>query len=432
MHTWQQWGVGFQGTQMTRCVLARTLWCVLGAILIATLAMPAGAQRVKLTIMMPGSTGGVYPEGVIEGFMEKHPEIDVEVLGGGWGDLLEKIPVQFAAGTAPDVWYGEAGRAAEWGYQGIIENLKPYIDRDLNLDDFFLLEASSDPEGRVWGIPGGFQMTNLFYLTSMFDQAGVTYPNDSWTVSDLVDAAKKLTRRSGDEVTQYGFHSPTGGTNGWILWIHLLGGSVMDESLTESRMNTPESVNAIEFMRQLMWVEEVSPKFEVESGYSLPNDNLAMEFNIYIRNHTLQESGVMNYDVAKVPAADDGRRYTTVVPNVWMINKDSAVKEAAWEFLKYYVSQEVQEKVVAKGSEVPVNRMAGLSFLNQPPPPRNIQAVLDSFAFAHTLDENAAWRSWWSPVRQALYPTFRNDESASASAARAHQTLQVILDEVYK
>ncbi len=410
----------------------KTLGVILGALLIAMLTAPVGAQRTKLTIMMPGSSGGVYPDGVIEGFMEKHPEIEVEVLGGGWGELLEKIPVQYAAGTAPDVWYGEAGRASEWGFQGIVENLKPYIDRDLDLNDFFLLEASSDPQGRVWGIPGGFQMTNLFYRTNLFDEAGVSYPSDSWTVSDLVDAAKKLTRRRGDEVTQYGFHSPTGGTNGWILWVHLLGGSVMDETLTQSRMNTPETVNAIEFMRQLMWVEEVSPKFGVESGYALDNSNLAMEFNIYIRNHTLQEAGVTAYDVAKVPAADDGRRYTTVVPNVWMINSQSPVKEAAWTFLKHYISQEVQEKVVAKGSEVPVNRMAGMSFLDQPPPPVNRMAVLDSFEFAHTLDENAAWRSWWSAVRQDLFPTFRNEESADASAARAHQTLQTILDEVYR
>lgn len=406
-------------------------WYVFVALIIAVMAMPVGAQRTKLTVMMPGLSGGVYPEGVIEAFQEAHPEIELEVLGGPWSDLT-KIPVMAAAGTLPDVWYAEAGRASEWGFQGFVEDLKPYIDRDLNLDDFFLLDASTDPQGRVWGIPGGFQMTTLFYKKNLFDAAGVAYPDDSWIVQDLVDAARKLTRREGDQVTQYGFHSPTGGTNGWILWIYLLGGRVMDETLTQSQMNTPETIAAIEFMRSLMWDEQVSPRFGVDSGYSFDNDNLAMEFNIYIRNHTLQQAGVYDYDVAKIPAANDGRRNTTVVPNVWMIAKDSPVKEAAWTFLKFYISETIQEKVVDKGSEVPVNRLAGLRFLSQPPPPENRQAVLESFEFARTLDENAAWTAWWGPVRTELFPAFSNQETAAASAARAHQTLQAILDEVYK
>ena len=127
-----------------------------------------------------------------ECFQAKYPDIDVEVIGGPWGDLT-KIPVMAAAGTLPDVWYGEAGRAAEWGHLGILADLKPYIDRDLDLNDFFLLEASSDPQGRVLGIPGGFQMTIMYYMQHMFDAAGLGYPDDSWNVNDLVDNAEKLT-----------------------------------------------------------------------------------------------------------------------------------------------------------------------------------------------------------------------------------------------
>lgn len=400
-------------------------------LLLTALALPAHAQQTKLVVMMPGLSTGVFPPGVVEGFRAKHPEIELEVLDVPWSELT-KIPVMAAGGTLPDVWYAEAGRASEWGFQGFAKDLKPFIDRDLDLNDFFLLEASSDPQGRVWGIPGGFQMTTLFYKTNLFDQAGVAYPTDSWTVDDLVDAAKKLTRQDGDKVSQYGFHSPTGGTNGWILWIYLLGGAVMDETLTNSRMNTPETIAAIEFMRALMWDEQVAPKFGIESGYTFEADNLAMEFNIYIRNHTLQQAGVFTYDLAKIPAGPGGRRSTTVVPNVWMMARDTAVPEAAWTFIKYYISLDVQEMVVAKGSEVPVNREAGVAFLSQPPPPQNRLAVLESFEFARTLDENAAWTQWWGPVRQELFPAFRNEEPAAASAARAHQLLQSILDDVYR
>lgn len=405
---------------------------LLGLLLSVLLTIPAGAKDTKLVVMMPGSTGGVYPDGVIEGFNAKHPEIEVEVIGGGWGELLEKIPVLIAGGTAPDVWYGEAGRAAEWGYNGLIEDLKPYIDRDLNIDDYFLLEASSDPQGHVWGIPGGFQITTLWYLTHLFDEAAVAYPNDTWSVYDMVEAAKKLTRSDGDRVVQYGINMrPHAGTVGWLLWVHLMGGSVMDESLTQSRLASPDTIRALEFIRDLMWVEEAAPKFGTDSGFALDQQNLAMENHIYIRNQTLKRNGVTTYDVAKVPMGPNGDRYTTVVPNVWMINRDSPVKEAAWTFLKYYLSDEVQEKVVNKGSEVPVSKGVAPLFLSQPAPPQNLHNVLDSFTFAHTLDENAAWDSWWRAVPAELAPLFRNEEGAATAAARAQEVMQVILDDVY-
>lgn len=416
--------------RVRRILVGHSLVIVLAILMIV--AIPVGAQRTKLTIMMPGTTIGVYPEGVIEGFQELYPEIELEIIGGGWGENLNKIPVMAASGTLPDLWYGEAGRAAEWGYQGFVQDLKPFIDRDLDLDDFFLLEASSDPQGRVWGIPGGFQMAALFYLINLFDAAGVAYPDDGWTVDDMIDAAKKLTRRDGNQVTQYGLYTPTGASTGWLVWTYLMGGRIMDETLTQSMMNTPETIEATDFIRRLMWEEEVSPKFGVESGYSFQNGNLAMSVNQFINNHTLQEAGIYTYDVAKVPAAPDGRRNTTVVPNVWMMAKDSPAQEAAWTFLKYYISPDVQEKVVAKGSEVPVSRHVGPSFLSIPPPPQNRHVFLESFEFARTLDENAAWTDWFYSIHQELYPAFRNQEPTAVAAARAHQRLQSILDEVYK
>ena len=73
--------------------------------------------------------------------------------------------------------------------------------------------------------------------------------------------------------------------------------------------------------------------------------------------------------------------------DVWMMNKDSAAKDAAWEFIKYYISEEVQEKVVHHASEVPVNRHVGGLFLSQAGPPNSLVNVLDSFEFANTLDQ---------------------------------------------
>lgn len=414
---------------VSRWPAAVILALVVGLIL---LSGPATARRVKLTVALPGGPD-VFPAGLVESFQAKHPDIEVETVIGGWGEILDKIPVQAAAGTAPDVFYGESGRAMEWGFNGLVEDLRPYIRRDLRVSDYFFLNAAQDPAGPVWGIPGGFQVTTMFYNTALFDQAGLVYPDNSWTIEDLVNAARKLTRREGDKIVQYGFNlQPNYGTVGWLLWIHLLGGTVFDETRRIALFASPSTIQAIDFMVGLMYRDNISPK-PSESGFSFRTGNVGMEFNIYINSHYIRQANLYSYDLAVIPAGPGGRRYTTVVPNVWMMNRQTTPerKEAAWEFIKYYVSQEIQEKVVRKGSEVPVTRAAARAFLDQPPPPRNRQSVLDSFAFAQTLDENAAWRQWWGVVPRELAGAFSGTESAVSAATRVQQALQTILNAVY-
>ena len=52
---------------------------------------------------------------------------------------------------------------------------------------------------------------------------------------------------------------------------------------TQSRLNTPETLAAMEFLHNSMWVEEAAVKYGTESGFDIYSNNLAMQFNIYKR-----------------------------------------------------------------------------------------------------------------------------------------------------
>src|SRR5687768_14950234 len=56
-----------------------------------------------------------HPPAILDGYKTKFPKLNVEVISGAWNPTLEKVAEMVAAGTPPDVWYGEDGRATGWG-----------------------------------------------------------------------------------------------------------------------------------------------------------------------------------------------------------------------------------------------------------------------------------------------------------------------------
>src|SRR5690554_473496 len=106
------------------------------ALLVGILFTGGAMAKTKLFIGLPGASGIHDPE-MVERFTAANPDLDVEVLSVAWGDFFEKLPAMLATGTAPDVWYGEAGRALGWRHDGVTADLTRYVERDLDLSDYF-------------------------------------------------------------------------------------------------------------------------------------------------------------------------------------------------------------------------------------------------------------------------------------------------------
>ena len=57
-------------------------------------------------------------------------------------------------------------------------------------------------DGSYYEIPKDYDTIALWYNKTMFDAAGLSYPDATWTWDDLYNAAVKLTKKDG---SQYGF-----------------------------------------------------------------------------------------------------------------------------------------------------------------------------------------------------------------------------------
>ncbi|QJD87722.1 ABC transporter substrate-binding protein [Cohnella herbarum] len=395
------------------------------------------AKSAKLKIGLPGAYDVTSKE-IIDGFIAKFPNIKVELQDAPWGDFTSKIATQIAGGTSPDVWLQENAVILGYGKRGVAEDLAPYIQRDLQDGNYIdTLFAAKTPEGNVWGVPHGTNPIALAYNKKVFDDAGIPYPTDDWTYDDLIETSKKLTKKDDKGNVQiYGFVGSISITQGWFPWIKQAGGQALDETKTKSMFSDPKTVAGLQSL-----VNGINDGYFTNGDFLTANGGDVQSFAegkaaMYFLQYGNQVSingnfPDTNWDVVKIPKGAEGKRYVPTVTNAWLISSKASQdsKDAAWEFLKYYLSDEAQAIVAKSGSTLPVNKTALQVLDGDTSKPLNKKAFTDGIAEAGvTLDENATWNEWRIVVQQVVNEIVDGNMTVEEGVKEIDAKVQPILD----
>ncbi|WDI02602.1 sugar ABC transporter substrate-binding protein [Paenibacillus urinalis] len=403
-------------------------------------------------------TLGYYSDGksdakmkeLIEKFTAKFPHIKVDTQSAPYGQFYQKLDTQIAAGKAPDVWLSDGALVMKYAERGTLKDVTEWIDRDLNKDDYYGLEFNKDADGRYWGIPQGIQIGVLYYNKDLFDKAGVEYPTEEWSWEDLKTTATQLTvDGSGKAAAEEGFDTNTVSqfgltffsiTEGWFTVLKSYGGGILDETGTQSIVDSDGNKEAMNWivdgMQKGIFTDPVDLKSFQSAMAVFPSGSAAMRIGIYARVQAANEAG-LNYDVTVLPTGPDGKRFAPVIANSWVISAkaDEAKAAAAWEWMKFWATEdEVQKEWAALGEAVPVKKSVANSdvFLTAGEKPENRQAFLDSFEFAGTLDTNAVWEEWVSKFNENAERAFLGDATVDESLTKANGEIQDVLDAFYE
>lgn len=391
------------------------------------------SKQVTLKLGLPGSYDVTSKE-IVDGFIASHPEIKVEIQEAPWGDFTSKIATQIAGNTMPDVWLQENAVILGYGERGVAEDLSSYIERDLKADEYIDgLFAAKTADGKVWGVPHGINPIALAYNKTVFEEAGVPLPTDEWTYADLIDTAKRLTNKDKDI---YGFVGSYSITQGWFPWIKQAGGQALDESKSKAMFTEAQTITGLNQL--VAGVKEgyfTNPDFLTVNGGEQPTfagGKAAMYFMQYSSQVTMNSDFPdTDWDVVKIPLSVDGKRYVPMVTNSWLISSRAKQesKDAAWAFLKYYLSDEAQKIVADSGSTLPVKNTALESLSSSTTKPANKAAYTDGIAEGGvTLDENATWNEWRVIVQQYVNEWVKGNSNPAAQAEELNKKIQDVLD----
>jgi multiple sugar transport system substrate-binding protein len=378
---------------------------------------------------------------IVKIFEAEHPEIKVKTRSAGYSEFFTKLKNELAAGIAPDVWLSDGVFVQEYAERGVLLELTDLAKDVFTKEKFYGIEESKDNDGRIWGIPQGIQVGVLYYNKDMFNQNGLSFPTEDWTLDDLRKTALKLSKdTNGDsQLDVWGVSMPKDITDGWFPIIKQFGGQILDESKTKCVLDNSKSVAALEFISALIMKDKSAPTTIQYGGTSLSNlfpaEKVAMTYGLYSRIIAANQVNI-NYDVQVCPQGPSGDRFSSLIANSWVINKkaSSAKQNAAWEWIKFYSGKKAQEMMTELGEAVPMNREVtdGPDFLKIKDNPVNRSAFVKSLAFAGTLDQNGCWAEWINKMNQQLEPIYSGKKSVNQILPNAIKEVQVVLDRFYK
>jgi multiple sugar transport system substrate-binding protein len=181
---------------------------------LSLLAGSALAEPVTISFLTHWSPETVARlEAAAEAYKAVNPDITVEVRAVPFGDLLTTLRSQGGSADGATI----AGIYDLWLPELVRDKLVAPVTASLAASVAEAwpagVVAAASVGGTLYGFPNEIDVYALNYNKKLFAEAGITAPPKTW--DEFLDAARKLTRKDGDTVTQQGF----GMINSWAAGV---------------------------------------------------------------------------------------------------------------------------------------------------------------------------------------------------------------------
>ncbi|QPM69109.1 ABC transporter substrate-binding protein [Atribacter laminatus] len=216
------------------------------------------------------------------------------------------------------------------------------------LDDFVKIYVDLvTMEGKIFGIPFTGESTIIFYLPQVLEEKGIAGPPS--TFEEIEDIAAKI--HNPPDFAGFGTRARRGeGMNvscNWAAWLWGYGGSYFDEN-GKPALDSPEAILATQKYAEL--IQKYGPPgggdfthYELYTLFAQGNLGMYLDASVFngIFEDKTKSSVVGKWDAAPVPAGPKNRT-TSAYSHAMMIANDSKNKEAAWLFIQWFTSKDVQ------------------------------------------------------------------------------------------
>ncbi len=300
-----------------------------------------------------------YWQAVVDAYEAQNPNVTVELIDVSSAEYQDKVNIMLSGGDETDIiTVKDIPGYSAMLTRGQIIPLNDYINADsLDLSVYSGAAEELTYEGSIYALPFRSDIWILYYNKDIFDAAGLDYPKDiTWEEYDAL--ARELTSGEGNEKV-YGAHHHT-----WRSTVQL--------ATTQDGKNTVIATD-YSFMKPIY-----------DMIVSMQDDGIIMDYGSLKASNT-HYSGVFwneqiamlpmgswfigsmiaaendgnadfNWGVAKFPVPEGVEPGTTAGTLTSLaINSNSANKDAAWDFIKFYSGPE-GAKALAETGNLPALR----------------------------------------------------------------------------
>jgi multiple sugar transport system substrate-binding protein len=327
-------------------------------------------------------------------FNESHPDIKLEAQGipsTNWANFTNTVATRLAGGQKLDMIQIATEGQRLFASKGLLEPLDPFMEKDKDVvDEYF---ADLDPNVREWNskyastdentyyMPGSYNTVGLYVNKDLFEKAGVALPTGDWTWDEFRAAGEKIKAATG----AYLYPAAAGGQFPDVSpWLLSNGANTFNENWDEATFNTPEAIEAAEYLRSL--VEDglsPVPGGEFDQPTQFARGELAtMPGGRWPTGDIRRLDFVENTAIVNFPK--NSQNGSPVGWDAWPILKASDNKEDAWTFIKFLISKEAGDYFASNpdNATVPARISAATSEAYLENAPEGTTKLVDALAWA--------------------------------------------------
>ena len=382
---------------------------------------------------------------MVDAFEAAHPDIRVEAQHIPNSEYIAQVSAMIAAGTPPDVGYLFETHAPLWASEGKVLDLTRVVEGDAELRSRLPETYYYFAPGRTIGTSTAAEIMVLFYNKAVFDQAGLPYPparaEEAWTWEEFVEVARRLTSdvngkhpgEPGFDPSQIGVYGVSFETDlwfGYFPFIYSNGGEVVNEAGTRLQLDSPEAVEAIQRLGDLMWVHHVMPTPRQQrqlpaSDALMQTGQLAMDIRGQWK--LLDYAGMegLDFGVAVLPKMKQPR--TIILGSPTVIFAGTSHLEAAITFYKFHNDPQVVD-LFARGLWMPLQKSyytepgAIAAWIDSPAHPPGSQDAIVSYTLCCVVRAPLYYvKNFGQITTQVIQPAVErvwNNEAGAADALR--------------
>lgn len=306
---------------------------------------------------------------------EEQTGIKVNIETVPYSDQAAKILLNFSQKSSDyDVVFTDNTYGTGYFESGYIDDLSEHEAKGedfVGFDEFYEpYLAPMQKDGATFGLPVYGESTWLMYRTDLFEQYGIDGPPQ--TMEELEAAAKTISEGSGGDVAGITLRGAPGiqSVYPWAGFLRAFGGDFYDGD--ELAVNSPESVEAAQFWADLL--KNYGPSgvgnFDWEQNrIAFTQGNAAMTIDATANgpfNEDAEASVIAGkvgyapipYAISNPPAS--GNTDNSLNVHALYLSSFSQKKEAAYEFMAWATSEEVQTNAVENTEAVGVTLNAVL------------------------------------------------------------------------
>jgi multiple sugar transport system substrate-binding protein len=214
---------------------------------------------------------------------------------------------------------------------------------------------------KLYALPFTGDASVLLYNKDLFQKAGLDPSKPPTTWAEIESDAKAITALGGGD---YGFYFPGSGS-GWNLFtftpfIWADGGDVLsgDGADQKATLDTPQVKDALGLYRDLWTSGNIPQSAQTDDGTQILTMFAAGKIGMltngsYAYSELTSKYPDVHFGVTPIPGKTGGSA-SFAGGDTLAITKDSKNPDAAWQFIAWATSQEVQQKYIAGAGIIPI------------------------------------------------------------------------------